>query len=72
MATTHEWGSWPMRRDGIDAPCSDDGGHAEECLEDGASSCPDLAVIFDAFDTDDVEPLPEHGDFWQQFEEEEQ
>jgi hypothetical protein len=72
MATTHDWGLWPTHQGGSDPPCSDNAGQTEECVEDGAGSCPDLAAICDAFDTDDLESLPEHGDFWQEVEEEQQ
>ena len=72
MATTNDSGLWPTHRFYADQPCSGEGGQTEEWTEDETRSCPDLAAICDAFDTDDAEPLPEHGDFWEQFEEEEQ
>lgn len=72
MATTDDWGLWPTHRGGAEPACSGEGGQAGECAEVETRSCPDLAVIYDAFDTDDAEPQPERGDFWEQLEEEEQ
>jgi hypothetical protein len=71
MATTDESGLWPTHRGGIDLPCSGEGGPADEWAEVETRFCPDLAAIYDAFDTDDAEPLPERGDFWEEIEEEE-
>ena len=72
MATTDDSGLWPTHQGGADPPCSGEVGQAEEWAEVETRSCPDLAAIYDAFDTDDAEPLPEHGDFWEQLDEEEQ
>ena len=72
MATTDDSSLWSARWAGTDPPCSGEGGQAEEWTENETHYCPDLAAICDAFDTDDAEPLPEHGDFWEQSEEQEQ
>ena len=72
MATTDDSSLWSTHRGGADASFSCEGGQAEEWTDDETRSCPDWAAICDAFDTDDAEPMPEHGDFWEQFEEEEQ
>ena len=71
MATTSDSGSWPSHWGGAGPSCSSKDGQAEEWTEDETRPCLDLAAICDAFDTDDAEPLPERGDFWEQFEEEE-
>ena len=68
MATADDSGLWATHWGDADPPCIAGGGQTEE----EARSYPDLAAIWDAFDTDDAEPLPEHGDFWEQPEEEEQ
>jgi hypothetical protein len=72
MATTDDSGLWPTYRESTDPACSGDDGQAEEWAEVETGSYPDLAAIRDAFDTDDAEPEPEYGDFWQDFEDEEQ
>ena len=72
MATTNDSGLWRTHRTDADPPCSGDDGQTEEWAEDESGSRLDLAAICDAFDTDEAEPLPERGDFWEQFEEEEQ
>jgi hypothetical protein len=72
MATTNNSGFWPTRWGDADPSCSAADGQPEGWTEEETRSCLDLAAIYDAFDSDDPEPLPEHGDFWEQFEEEEQ
>lgn len=71
MAITDDSGLWPTHRGGTEPPCSGEGGQAEKWADVETRSCPDLAAICDAFDTDDAEPQPEHGDFWEQLEEKE-
>lgn len=72
MATTSDSGFWPSHWGGAGPPCGNEDRQAEEGTDDETRPCLDLAAICDAFDTDDAEPLPERGDFWEPFEEEEQ
>lgn len=68
MTTTDDSSLWAAHWRDAETPCRGEGGLSE----DEVCSCPDLAAICDAFDTDDSEPLPERGDFWEQPEEEDQ
>ena len=69
--TIDDFGQWPAHQGGGVPTSSGDGNHPDERADAQELSYPDLGTIHDAFDTDDSEPEPEYGDFWQQPDEEE-
>ena len=71
MMTIDDSGPWSAHEGGVDPSSSGYCDRVDELADVNELTCPDLAAIHDAFDTDDSEPEPEYGDFWQQPDEEE-
>ncbi len=71
MMAIDDSGLWPAHQAGPAPSSNGSCDRLDELADVSRLSFPDLATIDDAFDTDESEPQPEYGDFWQPREEEE-